>query len=139
MQAYSMDLRVRVMADVDAGEMTMRAIAQKYRVSEDWIRKLKRMRRQDGSFAPRVRHKCHTSKLDEYLPQIEQFLREHPDATLDEIRRELNLPASRSTVDRAVKKLGFTFKKRRSMQRSNNAKMSSSSVIAGEANRRAGR
>lgn len=38
MQAYSMDLRVRVMADVDGGEMTMRAIAKKYSVREDWIR-----------------------------------------------------------------------------------------------------
>jgi len=39
MQAYSMDLRVRVMADVDAGLGT-NATAAKYRVSPDWIRKL---------------------------------------------------------------------------------------------------
>ena len=52
MQAYSMDLRVRVMADVDAGLGT-KAAAQKYRVSPDWVRKLKRFRRQTGSFAAR--------------------------------------------------------------------------------------
>ncbi len=45
MQAYSMVLRVRVMADVDAGLGT-KATAEKYRVSPDWVRKLKRFRRQ---------------------------------------------------------------------------------------------
>ena len=52
MQAYSMDLRTRVMADVDGG-MGTNAAAEKYRVSADWIRKLKRLRRETGSFAPR--------------------------------------------------------------------------------------
>ena len=41
----SLDLRVRVMADVDPGLGT-KATAEKYRVSPDWVRKLKCFRRQ---------------------------------------------------------------------------------------------
>jgi transposase-like protein len=44
MKAYSMDLRVRAVADVDDG-MTASAVAKKYSVSADWVRKLLRFRR----------------------------------------------------------------------------------------------
>ena len=43
MRAYSMDLRVRVLADSDAG-MGTRVVAAKYRVSESWVRWLKQRR-----------------------------------------------------------------------------------------------
>ncbi len=69
MQAYSMDLRVRVMADVDAGVGT-KATADKYRVSPDWVRKLKRFRRQTGSYAARQQRVSHVTKLDEHLPRL---------------------------------------------------------------------
>lgn len=52
MRAYSMDLRERVLADCDAG-VTTRAVAQKYRVSESWVRRLKPRRAATGETAPR--------------------------------------------------------------------------------------
>jgi hypothetical protein len=56
MEAYSMDLRLRVMADIDR-EMGTSAVAEKYSVSPGWIRMLKRFRRATGSFATRfARH-----------------------------------------------------------------------------------
>ena len=66
MQADPMDLRVRVMADVDQGLGT-KATAEKYRVSPDWVRKLKRFRRQTGSFAARQQRVSHATKLDHEL------------------------------------------------------------------------
>jgi transposase len=51
MKAYSMDLRVRVLADCDAG-MRTRAVARKYTVSESWVRHLKRRRAATGEVAP---------------------------------------------------------------------------------------
>ena len=88
MAPYSMDLRVRVMADVDGGMRTT-AVAQKYRVSADWIRKLKRLRRETGSFAPRQQRVSHATKLDEDLPRLEQLVAQQPDATLKELRDAL--------------------------------------------------
>ena len=109
-KAYSMDLRVRVMADVDGGLGT-KAAAEKYRVSEDWVRKLKRLRRETGSFAPRQQRVSHATKLDNDLPRLEQLVKERPDATLKELRAALGCEASVSCIWRALRRLQMTFKK----------------------------
>ena len=111
MTPYSMDLRVRVMADVDDG-MGTTAVAQKYRVSADWIRKLKRLRRETGSFGPRQQRVSHATKLDEHLPRLEQLVAQQPDATLKELRDALGAKASLSSVWRALRRLQLTFKKK---------------------------
>jgi transposase len=111
MQAYSMDLRVRVMADVDSGLGTT-ATAKKYRVSADWVRKLKRFRRQTGSFAPRQQRVSHATKLDEQLPRLQQLVAERPDATLRELREALGVAVALGTIWRALRRLQFTFKKK---------------------------
>jgi transposase len=111
MQAYSMDLRVRVMADVDQGLGT-KATAEKYRVSPDWVRKLKRFRRQSGSFAARQQRVSHATKLDHQLPRLEQLVQERPDATLKELREALGVQVALGTVWRALKRLQITFKKK---------------------------
>jgi transposase len=111
MQPYSMDLRVRVMADVDAGFGT-KAVAEKYRVSADWIRKLKRFRRETGSFAPRKQRVSHATKLDDDLPRLEQLVHERPDATLAELRAELGARVGLTSVWRALRRLQISFKKK---------------------------
>ena len=111
MQAYSMDLRVRVMADVDQGLGT-KATAQKYRVSPDWVRKLKRFRRQTGSFAARKQRVSHATKLDSQLPQLEQLVQQQPDATLKELRDALAAPVALGTIWRALQRMQITFKKK---------------------------
>lgn len=111
MQAYSMDLRVRVMADVDQGLGT-KVTAEKYRVSADWVRKLKRFRRQTGSFAARPQRVWHATKLDHDLPRLQQLVEERPDATLKELREALGAPVAVGTVWRALKRLHITFKKK---------------------------
>lgn len=118
MAPYSMDLRVRVMSDVDGGMRTT-AVAQKYRVSADWIRKLKRLRRETGSFAPRQQRVSHATKLDEDLPRLEQLVAQQPDATLKELRDALGAPVSISSVWRALRRLQLTFKKKCSTLPSN--------------------
>src|SRR5437588_8389211 len=52
MRAYSMDLRERVWADCQAGMKTP-AVAEKYRVSGSWVRRLKQRHRATGSLARR--------------------------------------------------------------------------------------
>ena len=111
MAPYSMDLRVRVMADVDGG-MGTTAVARKYRVSADWIRKLKRLRRETGSFAARQQRVSHATKLDEDLPRLEQLVAQQPDATLQELRDALGVQVSLSSVWRALRRLQLTFKKK---------------------------
>jgi transposase len=98
------------MADVDQGLGT-KATAEKYRVSADWVRKLKRFRRQTGSFAARQQRVSHATKLDHVMPRLEQLVQERPDATLKELREALGVQVALGTVWRALKRLQITFKK----------------------------
>jgi transposase len=92
--------------------MGTKAAAEKYRVSPDFVRKLKRFRRQTGSFAARRQRVSHATKLDHELPRLKQLVEQRPDATLRELRAELGSPVGLATVWRALKRLQLTFKKK---------------------------
>ena len=51
MRAYSLDLRQRVMKAYDEGKWTMGQIAERFKVGEWWVHKLKRQT--GGGIAPR--------------------------------------------------------------------------------------
>ena len=52
MEAYSLDLRTRVLAAIDGGKKT-KEVATLFSVSPAWVRRLKQRRREDGSISPR--------------------------------------------------------------------------------------
>jgi transposase len=52
MKAYTMDLRERVMKVYDENKWTIGQIAQRFKVGEWWIHKLKRQRLLTGGIAP---------------------------------------------------------------------------------------
>src|SRR4029078_11063424 len=62
-EAYSMDLRSRVIADCDAG-LGNRQAAEKYKVSPSWVRKLKQIRRETGQIGPRPQRVSLATQLD---------------------------------------------------------------------------
>lgn len=127
---YSMDLRERVMKDIDAG-MRRCDVAAKYSVSKDWISKLKRLRRERGTFAP-IQQKYHTeSKLDDKLNELQQTVRRRPDATLKELQEALRTTASVATIHRALRKLKMTFKKKFSCPPNNNGRWYKNNVVSG--------
>ena len=111
MDAYSMDMRTRVLEDCDGG-METRQVATKYRVSESWIRRLKQRRRESGEIAPRRPGHAATPKWHAHRERLLQLVREKPDATLAELRDELGLPISIQTLSRALRALQLTFKKK---------------------------
>lgn len=111
MQAYSLDLRERVIADSKEGLGTS-ALAKKYRVSESWVRNLKRRWREEGEIGPRKQRVHHETKLDDHLAQLQALVEAKPDATLEELRQQLGVPVSISTISRILRRLRFTFKKK---------------------------
>ena len=113
MRAYSMDLRERVLKDVDAG-MTTSAAARKYTVSPAWVRRLKQRRAATGEVAPRQQRHGRSPAWVTYAEAIREAVRQAPDATLDEYRGRFHLPMSRATLARALIVLGLTRKKSRS-------------------------
>ncbi len=86
MRAYSLDLRVRVLADCNAG-MATRKVAEKYSVSTAWVRRLKQRHRESGEVRPRVAKTGPKPKLSGKEDRLMQLVAQQPDATLDELRR----------------------------------------------------
>jgi transposase len=110
MAAYSMDLRRRVLHDADAG-LPSDELAEKYSVSRAWVDRLKQRRRESGEVGPRKQTRWRTPILQGQLPQLEALIREQADRTRAELQEALQTPASLPTICRAVKRLGFRFKK----------------------------
>jgi transposase len=129
MKSYSVDLRERILADCDGG-MEIRQVAVKYRVSESWIRRLRQRRRENGEVAPRTRSNPPARWLA-YATEIERFLAQRPDATLVELKTELQLPFSVQTLCRALQTLRLTFKKKSSARQSKTGRTSRSGDRSG--------
>ena len=110
MNAYSVDLRERVLADFDAG-MGNDAVARKYRVSSRWVYKIRRQRAETGEIVPRRGKTGPKPKLVEHHEQILQLVRQQPDATLAEIRDQLDVTVCLATLWKTLKQLGITLKK----------------------------
>jgi transposase len=132
MEAFSMDLRERVVEAYDAGRGSSRQLARLFGVSSAWVRKLLRLRRETGSVAAKVYRRGPRPRLSaRQLARLAELVREHPDATLAELRRRLRVNCSLVTIHRALVKLGLSYKKSRSEQVSKIARISSSSAGGG--------
>lgn len=110
MQAYTLDLRRRVLTDSDAGQSTAR-VAKKYRVSPAWVRRLKQRRRETGEIAPRRSGGRRPRIIDR--PRLAALVEQQPDATLAELRARLGVKCSLSGLWKALAGLRLTFKKKR--------------------------
>lgn len=113
MRAYSMDLRVRVLADCDVG-MTTSAVADKYSVSSAWVRRLKQRRAAGLGIAPIPARPgpqpilAHGADAD----RLRQLASAEPDLSAQEYRDRLDLNCHPTTLWRALRRLGLTFKKK---------------------------
>lgn len=113
MQAYSQDLRERVVRACDERRGTRTAIAALFGVSTAWIRRLLQRRRQTGTFAARPHAGGPPPKMDdERCQRLIALVSEQPDATLAQLRDRLGTPVHLSTVARALARLRWTVKKK---------------------------
>jgi transposase len=88
-------------------------VAEKYRVSASWIRRLKQRRRETGEIRPRRQRHGPRLKLTDYAEELTELVKQQPDATAQELQSRLSVRVSRPTVDRMLRRLGLTLKKRR--------------------------
>lgn len=116
MKTYPIELRQRIIDAVDQQIGTYDEIAEMFGISERYIYKLLRQRRETGSLAPLPCGGGATSKLnEEHLLMLAELIARQPDATLEELRqqlrRETRVEASISTVWRGLEMIEFTQKK----------------------------
>ena len=113
MEAYSLDLRERVVRAYDQRVGSQHQIAELFGVSLSWVEKLLRRRRETGTIQALPHGGGPAPVFDS--PRLQQ-LREHvagdPDATLAQLRDRMDLKVSLSVIHRALVKLGLTYKKR---------------------------
>jgi len=114
-QAYSQDLRDRVLGVADTGAPVGR-IASILMVSVSYVSKVLSRRRLTGETEARPQ-RCHVApKLAAFHDLIRERIVSFPATTLDELRRWLEMEhgvlASRSLLSQTVNDLGLTFKKR---------------------------
>jgi len=119
--AYAQDLRDRVLAAYDRG-MKTKQIADLFQVSSSWARRVKQRRRETGETTPRSRGGATVIKID--LDQLSKLVKQHPDATIKELHGLLGADCVESAVGLALRRLGLSFKKRRSTPPSKTGRMS---------------
>jgi transposase len=114
MVAYSIDLRERVLAAVDAGEETQEQVAERFTVSSRWIRKLIARRAQTGEIGPKPNPGGRRPLIQgEAAQALRDAIAEAPDAPLHELREAIGFGGCLVTLRRAIKRLNITRKKTR--------------------------
>ena len=124
MRAYSLDLRVRVLAAFDAG-LNYADVARQYTVSAEWVRILVRRRTLTGEVAARKPVSGRVPFHQRHAAELRAAIAEKPDLTLHQLRDRLQLDVSIGTLWNALQALKIRFKKKRSALRNNNDPMSS--------------
>jgi transposase len=132
MVAYSIDLRERVLAAVDAGEETQRQIAERFTVSSRWIRKLIARRARTGEIGPKPNPGGRKPLIQgEAAQALREAIAKTPDAPLHEVREAIGFGGCLVTLWRAINRLNITRKKSRCGRRSSSTRKSSPSGGSG--------
>ena len=117
MNAYSLDLRLKVLSAIDRG-IPRTEVVRIFGVSMPTLERYLRRRRQSGDLAPKPspgRRPSICATVEERRGLLKQ-LEENSEATLQRHcelwEKERGVKVSISTMSRAVRRLGWTFKKR---------------------------
>jgi transposase len=113
MRAYSIDVRQRVLAAVEASEHSLRELAELFSLHLSTIVRLLQRFRSTGSVQPKPHGGGARPKLDaEATARLLTLVRQQPDATLAELRDQLGVDCNIVTIFRTLKRKGITRKKK---------------------------
>ena len=120
MATISVDLRQRILKAYDRGDTTSEQVASRFEVSLGMVKKLIQQRRHSGDIAPR-HHRSGRKPiiLDSHRRELRSLVSKQPDLTLEEIRARLGLACTIQAIHYVLADMGLTYKKRRSVLRSN--------------------
>jgi transposase len=114
-KTLSLDLRTRIVEAYESEEGTREEVARRFKVSLGMVKKLLSQWARTGDLRPRHRFSGRKARL---LPAhgaaLKELIAREPDVTLAEMKERLALGCTLAAVHWAVKRLGLTYKKRRS-------------------------
>ena len=114
MEAYSIDLRRRVVAAYDRG-MAVVEITATFSIHQTTVSRWLKRRARTGTIRPLNQHPGRRRKLDDQAHRrLADLVDQNPDATLVELRDRVGVDCCLGTLWLALDRLGLTYKKRRS-------------------------
>jgi transposase len=122
-EPYSNDLRRKFFQAYDRGDGSLKELAKRFGVSEDWAKKLSARRNETGQIEIRAwRHGPQSRVTAAIRDWIERQMRRQPDLTLQELQqrleREQRLRLSVGWIWILLRRWGLRHKKNRSAHRS---------------------
>jgi transposase len=121
MKPYSTDFRLKVVRAYEQGEGSQRELARIFGVSLSFVQGLLQRYRQTGGVAPKPHGGGNPGKVRPYLALVQHLHQQQPDASLAERCERLAAAApvhvGRTTMQRVLRQLGLTRKKRLSTRR----------------------
>lgn len=122
-EPYSNDLRRKFFQAYDRGDGSLKELAERFGVSEDWAKKLSARRRKTGQVELRAwRHGPQSRVTAAMREWMERQMRRQPDLTLQELQQRLEgeqgLHLSVGWIWSLLRRWGLRHKKNRSAPRS---------------------
>jgi transposase len=117
MKPYPLKLRQCIVDAVDQHYDTIEEIAALFGVTERYVYKLLRLRKEAGDLTPRPHGGGAKTKLKyQHLLELAALIAKFPDATLEQLRellrRRSRLSVCANTIWRGLRQIDFTLKKR---------------------------
>jgi putative transposase len=135
MEAYSLDLRTKILTAYQCEEGSIRQLAQRFKVSPRFVGELVVSFRRTGSCLPKPHGGGNPPCIarSQYA-SLSGLVQAHPDATLKELCRLLedseHVVASTSSMQRTLATLQLTRKKRRAMRQNAIPRRSKSNAVS---------
>jgi len=135
-EAYSNDLRRKFFQAYDRGDGSLKKLAKRFGVSEDWAKKLSARRNKTGQMEIRAwRHGPQSRVTAAIRDWIERQMRCQPDLTLQQLQQRLEqehrLRLSVGWIWNLLRRWGLRHKKNRSARRSRTWARTSGAVRGG--------
>ncbi len=117
MKAYPIELRERIVAEVDRNQRTIAEIAELFQISERTVYNLLALRSATGSVTPRPHGGGAVAKIDASIREdLRTLIKENPDATLEElqqmVRKRHKLSVGLTAIWKAVRRIRMSVKKK---------------------------
>jgi transposase len=120
MKSYSLDMRQNIVNTYEAGNTSIRKVAERFQVSQSTVQELLKRKRETGKLLPRQAKGGKPSQLFGPQEQLKEIVVEHPDYTLAEYceywQDKTGIRLSESAMCRFLQKQKLTVKKQPTQQ-----------------------
>ena len=117
MTAYPLDFRQKIVSAYEAGNTSIRKVAERFMVTKRTVQRLIKQNRETGDLTPKKVGTKKPSPLEAHKEIIVETVEQHPDWTLwqycEEIAEKTGVSVSTGTMCRFLEKQELTLKKRR--------------------------